>query len=155
MKNASRNAPEFRDLNEKECKALLSTNHVGRIAYSHHDQVDIRPISYVATDEWLFGRTSEGDKLVTLRHNQWMAFGVDEIKGPMDWKSVIVRGTFYELKNEGSIHDRQLYSRAVNAIRTNFPGALTTGDPLEFRSVLFGISINSMSGRSCSSTITG
>ena len=90
--------PIFRELSGKEMETLISRNHVGRIAFSFHDTVDIRPIHYSAARGWLFGRTSPGDKLVTLRHNQWVAFEVDEITGPFDWESVVIRGTFYRLK---------------------------------------------------------
>jgi nitroimidazol reductase NimA-like FMN-containing flavoprotein (pyridoxamine 5'-phosphate oxidase superfamily) len=143
--------PVFRDLTDQECEALLSAGSVGRIAFSYRDTVDIRPIHYVKSDGWLFGRTSDGDKLVTIRHNQWVAFEVDEISGPLDWQSVVVRGTFYELRNDGSIHDKQLYERALKAIRRKSRSALTTRDPLAFRTVLFGVSIDAMTGRSCSS----
>src|SRR4051794_12288615 len=66
--------PAFRDLTKEECESVLACNHVGRMAYSFHDAVDIRPIHYVFDDTWLFGRTSPGDKLVTLQHHQWIAF---------------------------------------------------------------------------------
>jgi nitroimidazol reductase NimA-like FMN-containing flavoprotein (pyridoxamine 5'-phosphate oxidase superfamily) len=142
--------PDFRDLSRRESDALLSRNHVGRIAFSFHDSVDIRPIHYVFAKKWLFGRTSPGDKLVTLRHNQWIAFEVDEVTGPLDWKSVVVRGTFYPLSPEGSIHDVLLYEAGINAIRKLAPDALTDRDPLGFRTEVFGISVDSVTGRSCS-----
>jgi nitroimidazol reductase NimA-like FMN-containing flavoprotein (pyridoxamine 5'-phosphate oxidase superfamily) len=149
----SAKAPVFRNLTKKECTALLSRNHVGRIAYSLRGAVDIRPIHYVADSGWLFGRTSGGDKLMKLRHNQWVAFEVDEVEGPLDWRSIVARGTFYELHQEGSLHDQRLYDRALNAVRTMSRSALADDDPLPFRSVIFGVSIDSISGRSCSSKI--
>ena len=139
--------PEFRDMPAKETEALLRRNHVGRIGYSFRDSVDIRPIHYVWRKGWLFGRTSPGDKLITLRHNQWVAFEVDEISGPFDWASVIVRGTFYRLEPEGSVYDARLYKRALRAIREQAPHALRTNDPVAFRSELFGITIDSATGR--------
>jgi len=142
--------PKFRDLSQRAMNDLLGRNHVGRLGFSFHDQVDIRPIHYVYQDGWLFGRTSPGDKLLTLRHNQWVAFEVDEITGPFDWQSVIVRGTFYRVENEGNEHDRRLFARAMNAVRQLAPAALTDDDPVPFRTELFGISIDSMTGRSCS-----
>jgi len=39
--------PSFRALDEEESQAILSRNHVGRIAYSFHDRDDIEPIHYV------------------------------------------------------------------------------------------------------------
>ncbi len=140
----------FRDLSEDEANDLLDRNHVGRIAYSFLDYVDIRPIHYVRSDAWLFGRTSPGDKLTTLRHNQWVAFEVDEIAGPLDWQSVVVHGTFRPLTPEGTAHDVSLYRRATDAVRSFYPVAFTEDDHLAFRTELFGIHIDSLSGRSCS-----
>jgi nitroimidazol reductase NimA-like FMN-containing flavoprotein (pyridoxamine 5'-phosphate oxidase superfamily) len=141
--------PHFRDLSREESEKLLSANHVGRIAYSFHDAVDIRPIHYSYSKGWLFGRTSPGDKLMTMRHNQWVAFEVDRIAGPLDWESVVVRGTFYILKDEGSVHDVRLYQRGVDAIQSLSPAAFTDTDPLAFRTEVFGVSIDSLTGKSC------
>ena len=154
LKTRKSSGPTFRDLTREESETLLARNHVGRIAFSFHDSVDIRPIHYVMDDGWLYGRTSPGDMLVTLRHNQWMAFEVDEVKGPLDWKSVVVRGTFYLLRNEGSVHDVRLHEKGLAAIRTLAPDALTDRDQLDFRTEVFGISIDSITGRSCSTKVT-
>jgi nitroimidazol reductase NimA-like FMN-containing flavoprotein (pyridoxamine 5'-phosphate oxidase superfamily) len=143
-------APAFKDLSKREMSSLLRRNYVGRIAFSFHDLVDIRPIHFVLDGEWLFGRTSPSDKLITLRHNQWVAFEVDEIAGPLDWKSVVARGTFYKLDAEGSKHDIALHRRALATIRKNSPDALTEKDKVGFRTELFGIYIDAISGRSCS-----
>jgi len=142
--------PVIRDLTEEEANALLDRNHVGRIAYSFHDSVDIRPIHYVRSGPWLFGRTSPGDKLVTLSHNQWVVFEIDEIAGPLDWNSVIVRGTFRPLKYEGTQHDLDLYEKAFEAVRKLYPDAFTNNDQVSFRTEIFGIHIDSLSGKSCS-----
>jgi nitroimidazol reductase NimA-like FMN-containing flavoprotein (pyridoxamine 5'-phosphate oxidase superfamily) len=104
----------------------------------------------VKSGSWLFGRTSPGDKLITLSHNQWVAFEVDEISGPMDWKSVIARGTFRSLEYEGTAHDLDLYERAFEAVRALYPDAFTNNDQLAFRTQIFGIHVDSVSGRSCS-----
>jgi nitroimidazol reductase NimA-like FMN-containing flavoprotein (pyridoxamine 5'-phosphate oxidase superfamily) len=140
--------PEFTELSKREMDAIIRRNNIGRIAFSFRDSVDIRPIHYVWSKGWLFGRTSPGDKLTTLRRNRWVAFEIDETSGPFDWKSVVVRGTFYVLEPEGSEHDIRLYRRAVRAIRRLAPRALTDDDPVAFRSVVFGITIDSVTGRS-------
>jgi nitroimidazol reductase NimA-like FMN-containing flavoprotein (pyridoxamine 5'-phosphate oxidase superfamily) len=142
--------PLFRDLSREETETVLARNHVGRIAFSFHDVVDIRPIHYVWGEGWLFGRTSPGDKLVTLQHHQWIAFEVDEISGPFDWTSVIAHGAFHLLEPGGIEVDAQLYERAVRAVKTLIPDALTKTDRTPFRTEIFGVSIDSLTGRSCS-----
>ena len=143
-------SPIFRDLIDREIEALLSRNHVGRIAFSFHYSVDIRPIHYVYHDGWLYGRTSHSDKLVTLRHNQWVAFEIDEVSGMFDWMSVVVHGTFYRLDSEGVDHDHSLYERAVRSLRELTPETLTDRDPLPFRTEVFAVHIDSRTGRSSS-----
>lgn len=156
MKKSSRTqgrapSPVFRDLTKRESESVLKRNHIGRIGFSFHDAVDIRPIGYVFDKGWIYGRTSEGDKLVTLRHNQWVAFEVDEVEGPFDWRSVIARGSFYRLEREGNEFDVRLYEKGLATLRSLMPSALTDADPVSFRTELFGISVDSLSGRSCSS----
>jgi nitroimidazol reductase NimA-like FMN-containing flavoprotein (pyridoxamine 5'-phosphate oxidase superfamily) len=53
----------IRELEPDEIQALLLRNHVGRIAFSLHDRVDIRPIHYAYADNWLYGRTSPATSL--------------------------------------------------------------------------------------------
>jgi nitroimidazol reductase NimA-like FMN-containing flavoprotein (pyridoxamine 5'-phosphate oxidase superfamily) len=148
MKNPP--VPDIRELSAKEAEALLRRNRIGRLAYTYRNKVDIRPLHYAWRRGWLFGRTSPGDKLMKLTHNQWVAFEIDEIDNGLDWESVIVRGTFYRLKPEGSVHDLRLYRRAVRAIREAAPFALTEADPVAFRSEIFGIAIDNVTGRSSS-----
>ncbi len=142
--------PVFRDLTREECESVLAMNRVGRMAYSFHDAVDIRPIHYVFDDTWLFGRTSPGDKLVTLQHHQWIAFEVDEIAGPFDWKSVVAHGTFYKLDPDGGPVDIKLYQRALAAVQKLTPAVFLNTDPVPFRTELFGISLDTVTGRSSS-----
>lgn len=61
--------PSFSELSRHDCVELLRRNHVGRIAFTFHDRVDIEPISYVFADDWLYGRTSPGTKVATVRHH--------------------------------------------------------------------------------------
>ena len=143
-------APVFRDLDKDEIASILARNHVGRIAFSFHDAVDIRPIHYVFGGKWLFGRTSPGDKLVTLEHHQWVAFEVDEVAGLFDWKSVVAHGTFHNLEPEGARADAALYERGLKAVKAFSHDAFTESDRTPFRTELFGIFIDSVTGRSCS-----
>jgi nitroimidazol reductase NimA-like FMN-containing flavoprotein (pyridoxamine 5'-phosphate oxidase superfamily) len=137
-------------LSQDEIAALLKRNHVGRIAFSFHDQPDVRPVHYVFEKGWLFGRTSLGNKLETLRHNQWVAFEVDEVEGPFDWRSAIVRGAFYRFDRDGNEYDTRLYARGLELIRKIVPETLTDQDPTPFRTEMFGIRMDSATGRSCS-----
>jgi nitroimidazol reductase NimA-like FMN-containing flavoprotein (pyridoxamine 5'-phosphate oxidase superfamily) len=141
----------IRELTADEMHALLSRNHVGRIAFSFHDQVDIRPIHYAYSDGWLYGRTSPSGKLETLRHNQWVAFEVDEVRGPFDWQSVVAHGSFYRLTEDAAPHQRELREEALKVLRSFAPDTLRVTDPVPFRTELFAIAIDHLTGRAASS----
>lgn len=134
-------------MERKEAEELLATSHVGRIAFSFHDRVDIEPIGYVYDDGWIYCRTSPGTKVTTLEHHPWVAFEVDEVKGPFDWRSVVVHGTFYRFEPDGPPSERPRYERALKLFRETLPATLTPHDPVPFRSVVGGIYCDSMVGR--------
>ena len=146
------NSVTIRELEPDEIRALLSRNHVGRIAFSLHDRVDIRPIHYVYADNWLYGRTSPSDKLVKLLHNQWVAFEVDEVKGPFDWRSVVAHGSFYHLTDESTPQLLEQRTEALRLLRSFVPETLRETDPVPLRTELFAIAIDRVTGREASTS---
>jgi nitroimidazol reductase NimA-like FMN-containing flavoprotein (pyridoxamine 5'-phosphate oxidase superfamily) len=144
--------PRFRDLDPKECVALLERQVVGRLAYSMKDRVDIEPIHFVYDDGWLYGRTQPGTKLEVLTHHRWVCVEADEVTGLFDWRSVVVRGGFYLLRGSGSEQEREIYQRGLRIIRQIHPEALTPDDPIPQRAILFRIHIDEISGRAASTS---
>ena len=140
--------PVFRTLSDAESRSLLARHRVGRIAYSLHDRVDIEPVHYVYDGGWIFGRTSVGAKLATLAHRPWCAFEVDEVHGMFDWTSVVAKGSFHLLDPERGSPDT--YGRALELMSTLVPHTFLPGDPAPHRSVLFGVFIQEIEGRSAS-----
>ena len=140
--------PIIRTLRGDEAQALLLRNRVGRIAYSFHDRVDIEPIHYAYDAPWIFGRTSNGAKVLTLSHNQWCAFETDHVQGMFDWESVVVKGPFAPHKSPFAAWD---YDRALAALRLLVPAMFTRDDPTPQRDVVFGIHVSEISGR-CSTS---
>jgi hypothetical protein len=145
-------APSFRELSRTESDEVLQRNRVGRLAFSFHDRVDIEPVNYVYADGWLHGRTSPGTKLATLRHHPWVAFEVDEVDGPNDWRSVVVHGVVHLPDADGSPSDRAAHAATLALIRQLVPRALEHGDPTPSRQVLFRIHADDVSGRAATTT---
>lgn len=141
----------FRDLSRDEVEQILGRNKVGRLAFSLHDRVDIQPIHYVYERGWLYGRTSEGEKISTIGHNQWVAFEVDEIVDTFDWKSVVLHGSFWVLHPRGSPRAEELWAQAAELVSKIVPGSLTENDPVGFRQILFRIAVSDVRGREASS----
>ena len=144
--------PNFHPLDQADMEALLARNHVGRLAYSFHDEVDIEPLHYVYADGVLYARTSPGHKLQTLAHHRWVAFEVDEIEGPYDWRSVIVHGSVYLVEPGGTPEANAAYERTVSRLHAVVPLLFDTDDPAPHRTVLFRIHVDRMTGRVASSS---
>jgi nitroimidazol reductase NimA-like FMN-containing flavoprotein (pyridoxamine 5'-phosphate oxidase superfamily) len=137
----------FRELPREEIEEMLLRNKVGRLAFSFHDRVDVQPIHYVYERGWLYGRTSEGDKISSLAHNQWVAFEIDEVNDVFDWRSVVIHGSFWILHPRGSPRAEELWAKAAELVSRIVPGALTENDPVGFRQTLFRIAVSDVRGR--------
>ncbi len=138
--------PVVSQLSSAECVALLRRNHVGRIAFSYRDHVDIEPIYFIYANDWIYGRTSDGSKLRTLAHNRWVAFEADEVRSLFDWSSVVVKGGLYMLDPTGV--NAEAYATAVESLRTLLPEVFTEDDPSPSRTIVFRIHADSVTGRS-------
>lgn len=138
---------EIRDLSREETEAIIQRNRVGRLAFSFHDRVDIQPIHYIYERGWLYGRTSEGEKISAVTHNQWIAFEIDEVADLFDWRSVVIHGSFWIIHPRGSPHAEALWAKAAELIAKIVPGALTDTDPVAFRHTLFRIAVGDARGR--------
>lgn len=139
--------PAFRELDPFECAAMMALHHVGRLAFSFHDRVDIEPIHYVWSDGWIYGRTGDGTKLRALAHNRWVAFEIDEVSALFDWRSVVVKGSLYVLSpaDDGPLHGE--WDHAVTLLRRILPAAFTDDDPTPDRAVVFRIHADKVTGR--------
>lgn len=137
----------FRELPRDEIEAVLLRNNVGRLAFSFHDRVDLQPINYFYERGWLYGRTSEGDKIASLTQNQWVAFEIDEVEDVFDWRSIVIHGSFWILHPRGSPRAEEVWVKAAELVSKIVPGALTEYDPVGFRQTLFRIAVSDVRGR--------
>ena len=139
--------PVFTALTDEECRAVLSRNHVGRVAFLSDGVVDIEPVHYASTNSWIFIRSAEGAKLEAFAHCPYVAFEVDEIDAPFDWRSVVAHGTVYVMADDTIGVDRRDFERAVRALRSFVPQTLRKGDPTPFRRTVYGIHLERVAGR--------
>jgi len=146
----------IRELSRSEIDTFLGRNHVGRLAFSFRDRVDIRPIHYVYKDGWIYGCTSKGSKLETIAHNMWVAFEVDEVVATFDWRSVVIQGAFYVVSpissphpdpTDTSIQEDPAFNQAIAALRSFLPDMMLASDPTPFRHTVFRIHLDEVSGR--------
>lgn len=152
LENPGEATPVFRMLSREEIEEVLARNNVGRIAFSLHDRVDIEPISYVFDSGWIYGRTSHGTKLSTIAHHRWVAFEVDEVQDMFEWRSVVVKGAFYLVGADTSMHKDPAFARGVELLRAFIPETLTAHDPTPFRNTVFRIHLDEVTGRAANSS---
>lgn len=143
--------PRFRELDRRACEAILAKHSVGRLAFALHDRVDIAPLHYALVDGWIYGRTSLGAKLNSVAHNRWVAFEVDEVDGPFDWRSVVVHGAWYHWDSAPPA-EQATWERGIEALRRLVPGTLEASDPVPFRTVVFRVHLAEVTGRECTSS---
>ncbi|HZK78844.1 MAG TPA: pyridoxamine 5'-phosphate oxidase family protein [Gemmatimonadaceae bacterium] len=146
----------IRELGRTECDLILSRNHVGRVAFSFEDHVDIEPINYVYKDGWIYGRTSQGTKTKAIAHHMWVAFEVDEVVAPLEWRSVVVKGPFHVMEQvtspladptDTSMREDAAFAQGVALLRSVAPDTLGSSDPTPFRHTIFRIHLDDVTGR--------
>jgi hypothetical protein len=87
-------------LDKSEIDDLLRSEAVGRLGCHADGQIYVVPVTFVYDGNCIYGHTDEGMKVRLMRADPKVCFEVDRIKNLADWKSVIVQGTFEELKAE-------------------------------------------------------
>jgi nitroimidazol reductase NimA-like FMN-containing flavoprotein (pyridoxamine 5'-phosphate oxidase superfamily) len=90
---------------------------------------------------------------MTLAHNPWVAFEVDEIDGIFDWRSVVARGQVYVLDPEGTAQDQRAYVEGAELLRMIIPETLRSHDPVPFRYMMLRIHIAEVTGRAATTSI--
>ena len=139
--------PAVSKMTNAACLALVRREIVGRMAYSFHDRVDITPIHYVYSNKWVFARTSHGAKMTTIAHVPWVAFEVDEVKSVFEWQSVVMHGTVHLAERDEGPTEARLWRTGIELLRRIVPETGTARDPVAFRSLVFGIHVDSFTGR--------
>lgn len=85
-------------LNKSQIDYLLRGEMVGRIGCSAKGITYIVPVTYVYDGEFIYGHTKEGLKVELMRKNPSICFEVDKITDLANWQSVIIQGTYEELR---------------------------------------------------------
>jgi len=135
-----------RALESESMKELLSRHHVGRMAFSLHDHLSIVLANYLFSDGWIYSRMEMGSDLVTLLHNRWVAFEVDEVDGLYDWRTVSINGSVQFLSNGPTAIEAREFKAAADLIQSVVPSVLTPADPMPSRVQLFRIHVDQMVG---------
>ncbi len=89
-------------LDQAECWRLLGISHLGRLATSAADRVEIFPVNYLVRDETILFRSAAGTKLAELAERPEVAFEIDGEDSRWHW-SVVVHGKAARLVGDAEV----------------------------------------------------
>lgn len=100
------------NLQENECKQLLSNNYLGTIAYISSGSPFMVPMTYFFDGvDTIIGYSSKGHKTKAMAQNDQVSLHVLEKRDINNWSSVLVLGTYEELDaGDAKVYLRQFAS---------------------------------------------
>jgi nitroimidazol reductase NimA-like FMN-containing flavoprotein (pyridoxamine 5'-phosphate oxidase superfamily) len=142
-------------LNRYQIDNLLRSEMVGRIGCHAGGLTYVIPITYVYDGNSIFVHTREGLKVTMMRENPEVCFEVDRIDNMANWQSVVLLGTYHELKGkeaEGALLTIGNRIHPLTASMTSLPRhSLDRPDepinPADIKMVVFRIEVKERSGR--------
>lgn len=86
----------FKNLETKEINFILENNYIGQLGYIHQDKPYVVPITYYYDKETnaIICYSGEGHKMNAMRKNNAVSLQVSDVDSVVNWKSVLVHGTF-------------------------------------------------------------
>jgi uncharacterized protein len=85
-------------ISRQECGELLKRVSIGRLACSLNDQPYIVPVAFSYEPDFIYIFSTLGKKIKWMRQNPKVCLQADEIGNRSNWLSVIVTGTYLELR---------------------------------------------------------
>jgi nitroimidazol reductase NimA-like FMN-containing flavoprotein (pyridoxamine 5'-phosphate oxidase superfamily) len=94
---------------------LLKSELIGRIGCFDGNKVYVVPITYAYDNGYIYGHTKDGLKIHMMRKNPNVCFEVDWMKDMSNWKSVILYGTFEELKGNDANNGLEILMKSIRS----------------------------------------
>jgi len=140
---------EIREFSLDECRAVLKTTNLGRLACVRYSQPYIVPIYFDFYDDALYSFATIGKKIHWMRTNPRVCVEVDHIADRFNWTTVVVKGTYEELTSAPS--QEAARDRASTLLHNRpdwwYPAVGKVGSAGIRKPVVYRIRIESMSGR--------
>ncbi|MBC7478029.1 MAG: pyridoxamine 5'-phosphate oxidase family protein [Pseudorhodobacter sp.] len=138
----------IRSLSRLECTALLLKNRVGYLACVHERQPYVVPVYFACQDNRIYAFSMPGKKIDWMRANPLVSIFVEERSNGLEWKSVVVDGSYEELVG----HDQRQEAWALLSKHPNWwePGGLKPVTPAlssHSNHIFFQIRIDQLTGR--------
>ena len=142
-------------LSPSKIEKLLQSEAIGRLGCQHDGKVYVVPLNYGYDGKFIYAHSKDGLKIRIMRENPEVCFEVDRWGQDGSWKSVIVWGTFEELKTVKSQRaGMKVFAEQMARVIPHHmfmpshgfvKGSKSANDP--FKSVVFRIEITERTGR--------
>jgi len=100
------------ELNETECREILSRASSARLGCSLDDQPYVIPVGIAYEEDYIYVFSTMGQKIKWMRSNPKVCVQIDEITSQSDWVSVIANGEYQELP-EPQFEDQRNHARKL------------------------------------------
>lgn len=132
-------------LSRDESLALLRRERVARLGCIAAGEPYVVPINYVLDGDDVFSHSLPGRKLAAMRENPRVCLQVDDIRGQLNWRSVIAYGTYEEIRGT------EERARVLNLLLSLFPEltpveSFVVADASAPRPIAFRIKLNRVTG---------
>lgn len=94
-------------ISKQECGELLNRVSIGRLGCSLDDQPYVVPVAFSYEPGCIYVFSTVGKKIEWMRKNSKVCLQVDEIGNRSNWTSVILTGTYSELREMESAAQRE------------------------------------------------
>ena len=138
------------EMSQQECRELLKRVSIGRLGCSLDDQPYVVPVGFSYEPDYIYIFSTLGKKIKWMRKNPQVCLQADEIGNRSNWLSVIVTGTYLELREpqytaqlEHALEQLERYSEWW---RNPLAQRREQNSDLSIETVFFRIDIGSMSG---------
>jgi hypothetical protein len=137
-------------MSEQECSELLKRVSFGRLACSLEDQPYIVPVDFSYEPDCIYVFSTAGKKIEWMRQNPKVCLQADEIGNRSNWLSVLVTGTFLELREPQYTaeleHARKQLAQYSKYWQNPLAERREQISDLSIEPVFFRIDVQSMSG---------
>jgi nitroimidazol reductase NimA-like FMN-containing flavoprotein (pyridoxamine 5'-phosphate oxidase superfamily) len=106
------------DLSSNECIRVLKTNYTGHLGFISQGDPYVLPITfyYNQADNTIISYSEEGHKIKAMRINRSVSLQVEEVVSNSNWQSVLVHGTFEEIKGSNAKYLLHQFAEGVKNI---------------------------------------
>jgi uncharacterized protein len=137
-------------LSHDQCKELLSRASLARLACSLNNKPYVIPVCFAYEPDCIYVFSTVGKKIEWMRQNPQVCLQVDELERHSNWNSVVVEGTYVELREPQYTaekeHAKELLSQMADWWLLPLAERREQMDDVAIELVFFRIDIQSISG---------